>query len=162
MKVKDIMILDLSKRSNNLATQLKECTKLYELVKNERNTIANSIQTASQAIAEQARLRVWGVGGVAGEGRGDGGGILGKVDDHRDHGCDGCHAAVTRLSRGCHAAVTRLSRGCHGRHAAATAVTNHRDHSGHGDCAGRFAGCQQQTRGGQSRGRWGGGRSRRL
>lgn len=36
MKVKDIMILDLSKRSHNLAAQLKECTKLYELVKNER------------------------------------------------------------------------------------------------------------------------------
>ncbi len=33
MKVKDIMILDLSKRSHNLAAQLKECTKLYELVK---------------------------------------------------------------------------------------------------------------------------------
>jgi len=33
MKVKDILILDLSKRSLNLAAQLKECTKLYELVR---------------------------------------------------------------------------------------------------------------------------------
>ena len=52
MKVKDIMILDLSKRSLNLATQLKECTKLYELVKNERNKAVNMIQTAQQAAAE--------------------------------------------------------------------------------------------------------------
>ena len=48
MKVKDIAILDLSKRSHNLAAQLKECTKLYELVKNERNKAVNLIQTAQQ------------------------------------------------------------------------------------------------------------------
>jgi hypothetical protein len=48
MKVKDISILDLSKRSHNLAAQLKECTKLYELVKNERNKAVNLIQTAQQ------------------------------------------------------------------------------------------------------------------
>ena len=52
MKVKDIMILDLSKRSHNLASQLKECTKLYELVKNERNKAVNMIQTSQQAAAE--------------------------------------------------------------------------------------------------------------
>ena len=52
MKVKDIMILDLSKRSHNLAAQLKECTKLYELVKNERNKAVNMIQTSQQAAAE--------------------------------------------------------------------------------------------------------------
>ena len=52
MKVKDIAILDLSKRSHNLAAQLKECTKLYELVKNERNKAVNMIQNAQQASAE--------------------------------------------------------------------------------------------------------------
>lgn len=52
MKVKDIVILDLSKRSFNLAVQLKEYTKLYEAVKNERNKAVNMIQTSQQAAAE--------------------------------------------------------------------------------------------------------------
>jgi len=52
IKVKDIIILDLSKRSLNLAQQLKEFTKLYEMVKNERNKTVNMIQTSQQAAAE--------------------------------------------------------------------------------------------------------------
>uniref|UniRef100_A0A6U2FXG2 Cilia- and flagella-associated protein 58 central coiled coil domain-containing protein n=1 Tax=Hemiselmis andersenii TaxID=464988 RepID=A0A6U2FXG2_HEMAN len=52
MKVKDIVILDLSKRSFNLAQQLREYTKLYEVVKNERNKAVNMIQTSQQAAAE--------------------------------------------------------------------------------------------------------------
>mmetsp|Transcript_40290 Transcript_40290/g.95676 ORF Transcript_40290/g.95676 Transcript_40290/m.95676 type:complete len:921 (-) Transcript_40290:204-2966(-) len=52
MKVKDIIILDLSKRSTNLTLQLKEYTKLYEMVKNERNKAVNLIQTSQQAAAE--------------------------------------------------------------------------------------------------------------
>ena len=52
IKVKDILILDLSKRSFNLSVQLKEYTKLYEAVKNERNKAVNMIQTSQQAAAE--------------------------------------------------------------------------------------------------------------
>uniref|UniRef100_A0A7S4KN77 Cilia- and flagella-associated protein 58 central coiled coil domain-containing protein n=1 Tax=Guillardia theta TaxID=55529 RepID=A0A7S4KN77_GUITH len=52
IKVKDIIILDLSKRSQNLAQQIKELKDLYELVKNEKNKTVNLIQTSQQALAE--------------------------------------------------------------------------------------------------------------
>ena len=52
IKVKDIIVLDLSKRSLQLAQQLKEFTKLYEMVKNERNKTVNLIQASQQAAAE--------------------------------------------------------------------------------------------------------------
>jgi len=52
IKVKDIIILDLSKRSQSLAQQIKELKELYELVKNEKNKTVNLIQTSQQALAE--------------------------------------------------------------------------------------------------------------
>jgi len=52
IKVKEIVILDLSKRAQEKLQQLQEYTKLYEIVKNERNKYVNLIQATQQAAAE--------------------------------------------------------------------------------------------------------------
>ena len=57
-KVKELTLVDLTKQLADVNGRLRTFAAMYEVVKNERNTIANSIQTASQAIAEQVCMRV--------------------------------------------------------------------------------------------------------
>ena len=52
VKVKELMILDLTKRCSEVSNRLKEFSALYEVVKNERNKYVNLIQTTAQALAE--------------------------------------------------------------------------------------------------------------
>lgn len=52
LKVKKLMLLDLSKKCHEVNARLKEFSALYDVVKNERNTYVNAIQASSQALAE--------------------------------------------------------------------------------------------------------------
>mmetsp|Transcript_7128 Transcript_7128/g.25489 ORF Transcript_7128/g.25489 Transcript_7128/m.25489 type:complete len:571 (+) Transcript_7128:597-2309(+) len=52
VKVKELILLDLSKKSNEVSNRLKEFSALYDVVKNERNKYVNFIQASSQALAE--------------------------------------------------------------------------------------------------------------
>jgi chromosome segregation ATPase len=52
VKVKELVILDLSKKCNEVNNRLKEFSALYDVVKNERNTYVSLIQSSSQALAE--------------------------------------------------------------------------------------------------------------
>jgi uncharacterized coiled-coil DUF342 family protein len=50
--VKELVIVDLSKKCNEVSNRLKEFSALYDVVKNERNKYVNLIQASSQALAE--------------------------------------------------------------------------------------------------------------
>lgn len=52
VKVKELVILDLSKKYNEVNNRLKEFSALYDVVKNERNKYVSLIQSSSQALAE--------------------------------------------------------------------------------------------------------------
>eukprot|EP00736_Rhodelphis_marinus_P006079 Rmarinus@m.15376 len=52
VKVKDLIIMDLTKKDVDTTNRLKEYSQLYELVKNERNKYVNLIQASQQALAE--------------------------------------------------------------------------------------------------------------
>merc|ERR1719230_2356263 len=52
VKVKELVILDLTKKCNEVNNRLKEFSALYDVVKNERNKYVNLIQASSQALAE--------------------------------------------------------------------------------------------------------------
>ena len=52
VKVKELVIVDLSKKCNEVSNRLKEFSALYDVVKNERNKYVNLIQASSQALAE--------------------------------------------------------------------------------------------------------------
>ena len=52
VKVKELVILGLSKKNNEVHNRLKEFSALYDVVKNERNKYVNLIQSSSQALAE--------------------------------------------------------------------------------------------------------------
>ncbi|CAM9669684.1 unnamed protein product [Ectocarpus fasciculatus] len=57
--VKEMIILDATKRSNEISNRLKEFSALYEVVKNERNKYVNLIQSSSQALAEmKEKIRI--------------------------------------------------------------------------------------------------------
>ena len=57
--VKEMVILDATKRSNEISNRLKEFSALYEVVKNERNKYVNLIQSSSQALAEmKEKIRI--------------------------------------------------------------------------------------------------------
>ena len=59
VKIKEIVIADLTKRCNEIANRLKEFSALYEVVKNERNKYINLIQSSAQALAEmREKLRI--------------------------------------------------------------------------------------------------------
>lgn len=59
VRVKEMVILDLTKRCNELTNRLKEFSALYEVVKNERNKYVNLIQSSSQALAEmREKIRI--------------------------------------------------------------------------------------------------------
>eukprot|EP00743_Colponemidia_sp_Colp-15_P002127 GILK01002309.1.p1 GENE.GILK01002309.1~~GILK01002309.1.p1 ORF type:complete len:926 (-),score=268.21 GILK01002309.1:247-3024(-) len=52
LKVKDLVILDLTKKHHETNHRLKEFSALYDVVKNERNKYVNWIQSSSQGLAE--------------------------------------------------------------------------------------------------------------
>lgn len=59
VKIKELIILDLTKRCNELSNRLKEFSALYEVVKNERNKYVNLIQSSAQALAEmREKIRI--------------------------------------------------------------------------------------------------------
>ena len=52
LKVKELVILDLSKKHSETAIRLREFSKLYDVVKSDRNKYVNQIQASAQALAE--------------------------------------------------------------------------------------------------------------
>lgn len=51
-RVKELNVLDLTKRCNEISNRLKEFLALYEIVKNERNKFVSLIQGSNQALTE--------------------------------------------------------------------------------------------------------------
>ena len=51
-RIKELNVLDLTKRCNEMSNRLKEFLALYEIVKNERNKYMNLIQGSTQALTE--------------------------------------------------------------------------------------------------------------
>ena len=59
VKIKELVIMDLTKRCNELANRLKEFSALYEVVKNERNKYVSLIQGSTQVMAEmREKIRI--------------------------------------------------------------------------------------------------------
>lgn len=59
VKIKELNILDLTKRCNEISNRLKEFSALFEVVKNERNKYVNLIQSSAQALAEmKEKIRI--------------------------------------------------------------------------------------------------------
>lgn len=59
VKMKELVILDLTKRCNEITNRLKEFSALYEVIKNERNKYVNLIQSSTQALAEmREKIRI--------------------------------------------------------------------------------------------------------
>ena len=57
--MKELVLLDLGKKDAEIRHKLREFAKLYEVVKNERNSYVNAIQTSSQALAEmKERIKI--------------------------------------------------------------------------------------------------------
>ena len=52
VRIKEPVILDLTKRCNEISNRLKEFSALYEVVKNERNKYVNLIQSSNQGLSE--------------------------------------------------------------------------------------------------------------
>jgi chromosome segregation ATPase len=52
LKVKELAVLDLTKKCNDVNNKFKEYTRLYEVVKNERNKYLSLISASSNALAE--------------------------------------------------------------------------------------------------------------
>lgn len=52
LKVHELVLLDLDKQLAETVTSLGHCSKLYEVVKNQRNKFANLTQGSAQALAE--------------------------------------------------------------------------------------------------------------
>ena len=61
VKMKELAVLDLTKRCTELSNRLKEFTALYEVVKNERNKFVSLLQSSTQATAEmKEKIRILG------------------------------------------------------------------------------------------------------
>jgi len=59
VKMKELIILDLTKRCNEISNRLKEFSALYEVVKNERNKYVNLIQSSTQGLSEmREKIRI--------------------------------------------------------------------------------------------------------
>lgn len=59
MQIKELHLLDLSKQLADINARLRQFAAMYEVVKSERNSFANSIQSASQSIAEmRERIKI--------------------------------------------------------------------------------------------------------
>jgi len=52
LKVKELVIMDLSKKHAETGARLREFSKLYDVVKSDRNKYVNQIQASAQALAE--------------------------------------------------------------------------------------------------------------
>eukprot|EP01029_Cantina_marsupialis_P005198 TRINITY_DN15594_c0_g1_i1.p1 TRINITY_DN15594_c0_g1~~TRINITY_DN15594_c0_g1_i1.p1 ORF type:complete len:914 (+),score=315.90 TRINITY_DN15594_c0_g1_i1:113-2854(+) len=52
LKMRQLVIMDLEKKHQETAQRMKEFSTLYDIVKNERNKYVNSIQSATQGLAE--------------------------------------------------------------------------------------------------------------
>lgn len=52
LRIKELTVLDLSKRLTETTNKLRQFSTLYDVVKNERNKYVNLIQASSQALAE--------------------------------------------------------------------------------------------------------------
>jgi len=52
VKVKEIFMMDLNKKSLTVVSNLKHCRKQYEMMKNSRNRYANLVQNTFQALSE--------------------------------------------------------------------------------------------------------------
>jgi len=61
VRMKELAVLDLTKRCNEITNRLKEFSALYEIIKNERNKYVNLIQSSTQALAEmREKIRILG------------------------------------------------------------------------------------------------------
>jgi len=59
IRMKELIILDHTKRCAEISTRLKEFSGLYEIVKNERNKFSSTILSSSQALAEmREKIRI--------------------------------------------------------------------------------------------------------
>eukprot|EP00605_Chrysophyceae_sp_TOSAG23-4_P000871 GSChrysophyteH1.ASY1.ANO1.962.1 assembled CDS len=59
VKIKELNILDLTKRCTEISNRLKEFTALYDVVKNERNKYVSLLQGSTQATAEiKEKIRI--------------------------------------------------------------------------------------------------------
>lgn len=59
VKMRQLVIMDLTKRCAELSNRLREFSALYEVVKNERNKYVNMIQKNTQALAEmKEKIRI--------------------------------------------------------------------------------------------------------
>lgn len=59
VKIKELQIMDLTKRCNEISNRLKEFSALYEVVKNERNKFVNLIQSSTQGLSEmREKIRI--------------------------------------------------------------------------------------------------------
>merc|ERR1719245_2311479 len=54
VKVKEIVLMDLQKRSQVVVGNLRHCRKQYEVMKKARNRYANLVQNTFQALSEMA------------------------------------------------------------------------------------------------------------
>ena len=52
VKVKELVILDMSKKANEVRSRLKEFSALYDVAKNEKNKYINLLLSSSQTLAE--------------------------------------------------------------------------------------------------------------
>jgi hypothetical protein len=52
VKVKELVILDMSKKANEVRSRLKEFSALYDVAKNEKNKYINLVLSSSQTLAE--------------------------------------------------------------------------------------------------------------
>ena len=52
MQVKELVIMDLTKKLTETGSQLRYFSKLYDMVKSDRNKYVNQIQASAQALAE--------------------------------------------------------------------------------------------------------------
>lgn len=59
VRMKELVVLDLTKRCNEISNRLKEFSALYEVVKNERNKYVGLIQGSAQALSEmREKIRI--------------------------------------------------------------------------------------------------------
>lgn len=59
VKIKELQLLDLTKRAAEVQAKLKQFSAMYDVVKNERNSYVNAIQTANQGLAEmRERIKI--------------------------------------------------------------------------------------------------------
>lgn len=57
--MKELTIVDLTKKANDLNKKLKQFSILYDVIKTERNKLVNLIQGSTQAISElKEKLRI--------------------------------------------------------------------------------------------------------